>query len=150
MIIPDISDYLLILKFGQPLIFGGPIHPPMLGALYEVSKIFLSEKLKKLQEDLQKKISLRNELLIQNQIPVVGPSNSPLTFLEIGSHVQVGHLFRRLFEEGLFVNPALFPVVGRHHNGIRFTTTLHQKDSDIEKLISRLKVHISDLVSANK
>ena len=52
----------------RPLIFSGPIQPPMLGAALASSELHLSDEIDPLQKDLHEKIALCNSLLFEKGI----------------------------------------------------------------------------------
>jgi 7-keto-8-aminopelargonate synthetase-like enzyme len=146
IILNDKTLYTQIRKFGQPLIFSGPLQPPLLGTCLAASDIFLSSEITMLQEKLLKKIRYRNELFKEYGLPVHGPQETPISFVCIGNHKRVGEIFYRLFQDGYFVNCAIFPVVSVNRNGIRFTTTVHQSDEDIASFLKCLSKHIRDVL----
>lgn len=124
-----------IRKFGPTMIFSGPIQPAVLGASIASAGIHLSPEILVLQENLSERISYRNLLIEKYNLPSVGISITPISFIQVGDHIAAGKLFARLKASGFYVNWAGFPAVSNNRSGIRFTITRHHTLGDIERLI---------------
>ncbi len=124
---------------GSPLVFGGPIPPPILGASIASADIHLSDELPGLQQDLDRRIKFVNAFSHSIGLPLAGFDETPLWFLEVGASKKVLHGLSMMKTAGFFVNGAVFPVVPRGHAGLRFTVTNYNPLSQIEAMLVELK-----------
>lgn len=123
---------------GAPLIFGGPLPPPVLGASIASADIHLSDDLIGLKEQLNQRIRFVNDFSRQIGLPLAGRDHTPLWFLEVGASKHVLEMLSRMKEQGFFLNGAVFPVVPRGHGGLRFTVTNYNSMSQIEEMMIKL------------
>lgn len=123
---------------GSPLVFGGPIPPPMLGASIASADIHLSDELDALQADLDRRIKYVNAFSDSIGLPLAAFDNTPLWFLEVGASAKVLEGLSKMKTAGFFLNGAVFPVVPRGHGGLRFTVTNYNSFPQIEEMLTRL------------
>jgi len=123
---------------GSPLVFGGPIPPPMLGASIASADIHLSDELAVLQGELDRKIKFVNAFSDSIGLPLAAFDNTPLWFLEVGASKKVLEGLSKMKTAGFFLNGAVFPVVPRGHGGLRFTVTNYNSLSQIEAMLVQL------------
>jgi 7-keto-8-aminopelargonate synthetase-like enzyme len=123
---------------GSPLVFGGPIPPPMLGASIASADIHLSDELAALQGELDRKIKFVNAFSDSIGLPLAAFDNTPLWFLEVGASKKVLEGLSKMKTAGFFLNGAVFPVVPRGHGGLRFTVTNYNSLSQIEAMLVQL------------
>ncbi|MEX0796484.1 MAG: aminotransferase class I/II-fold pyridoxal phosphate-dependent enzyme [Acidimicrobiia bacterium] len=124
---------------GSPLVFGGPIPPPMLGASIASADIHLSEELPGLQQQLDRRIKFVNAFSDSIGLPLAAFDETPLWFIEVGASKKVLEGLSMMKTAGFFVNGAVFPVVPRNHGGLRFTVTNYNPLSQIEAMLVELK-----------
>jgi 7-keto-8-aminopelargonate synthetase-like enzyme len=134
---------------GGPMIFSGPIQPPMLGAAIASAHIHLSSEINRLQAELQDRITLCNRLLKIYEIPVACSSQSPIFYIKVGHPHIAGDMAKCLLDEGFYTNHAVYPAVSRRKSGIRFTLTRHLSFEDIHNLISTVARILPTFVQAN-
>jgi 7-keto-8-aminopelargonate synthetase-like enzyme len=134
---------------GGPMIFSGPIQPPMLGAALASARIHLSPELEQRQTALREKISLCTELLRDSALPLACAELTPIRYLKLGLPRVAAEVARRLLDEGFYVNLAIFPAVPMKQAGVRFTLTLHHQPADIRALADALARHIPDVLAAS-
>lgn len=127
---------------GGPMIFSGPIQPPMLGAALASARVHLSDEIASRQAGLRERIQLCNQLLAARELPIVSPSEAPIRFIGLGLPRVVYNMVARLQEDGLFTNTATFPAVPMGRSGLRFALTLHHTPEDIERLVNSLAHHL--------
>ena len=123
---------------GSPLVFGGPIPPPMLGASIASADIHLSDELAALQGELDRKIKFVNAFSDSIGLPLAAFDNTPLWFLEVGASKKVLEGLSKMKTAGFFLNGAVFPVVPRGHGGLRFAVTNYNSLSQIEAMLVQL------------
>ncbi|MDH3464157.1 MAG: aminotransferase class I/II-fold pyridoxal phosphate-dependent enzyme, partial [Acidimicrobiia bacterium] len=130
------ADLLKVIRLaGSPLVFGGPIPPPMLGASIAAADIHLSDDHPRLQGELNRRISLVNEFSEEIGLPLAVREHNPIWYLEIGSFGNTFAAAESMRKAGFYVNPAVFPVVARGHGGIRFTVTNYHSIPQIEEML---------------
>lgn len=133
------DDFAEIIRLtGSPLVFGGPIPPPILGASVASADIHLSDEHPQLQSELNERISFVNQFTDEIGLPLLAKDHTPLWFTELGSFRHTFEAADRMRERGYFVNPAVFPVVPRGHGGIRFTVTRYNSLAQIESMLGAL------------
>ncbi|MGF1617091.1 MAG: aminotransferase class I/II-fold pyridoxal phosphate-dependent enzyme [Acidimicrobiia bacterium] len=124
---------------GSPLVFGGPIPPPILGASIASADIHLSDELPGLQQQLDRRIKFINAFSDSIGLPLASFAETPLWFVEVGASKKVLEGLSMMRTAGFFVNGAVFPVVPRGHGGLRFTVTNYNSLSQIEAMLVALK-----------
>jgi len=142
IVCPNAAWVRRIFTCGGPLIFGGPIAPPLLGAALASAEIHLSPELPAMQAELRERVLLCNERLRAHGLPVASTSEAPVRFVCAGSARVAQQTARALLDDGFFTNVALFPAVERGRAGIRFTLTRQHRREDIEQLVAALDRHL--------
>lgn len=133
---PDLTEIIDIT--GGPMVFGGPIPPPILGASIASADIHLSDELPQLQGELLERVRFVNEFSDQIGLPLAGREETPLFFVEIGPVLSTISSATSMLKKGFFLNPAVFPVVPRNKGGLRFTVTRYNTLSQIEEMLTTL------------
>lgn len=123
---------------GSPLVFGGPIPPPTLGASIASAEIHLSSGLLQLQRDLGDRIRFVNEFSVEIGLPLMVREHNPLWFMEVGDFGDSFALAEQMKASGFYLNPAVFPAVPRGHGGVRFTVTNYNSLTQIEDMLTCL------------
>jgi 7-keto-8-aminopelargonate synthetase-like enzyme len=136
---PNIDFIDMVNLTGSPLVFGGPIPPPMLGASIASADIHLSEELTGLQQDLDRRIKFVNAFSDSIGLPLASFDETPLWFIEVGASKNVLEGLSMMKTAGFFLNGAVFPVVPRNRGGLRFTVTNYNAISQIEAMLIELK-----------
>ncbi|MGZ5011972.1 MAG: aminotransferase class I/II-fold pyridoxal phosphate-dependent enzyme [Methylobacter sp.] len=138
LIFPNERMHRNVKNCGGPMIFSGPIQPPMLGAAIASARIHLSSEINRLQIELQDRIALCNRLLKIYEIPIACSSQSPIFYIKVGHPYLAGDMAKYLLDEGFYTNHAIYPAVSRRKSGIRFTITRHLSFEDIYGLVSAI------------
>jgi 7-keto-8-aminopelargonate synthetase-like enzyme len=149
LIFPTAEMKRRVQTLGGPMIFSGPIQPPMLGAALASARIHLSPELEQRQAALRDKISLCTELLSEFCLPLACAELTPIRYLTLGLPRVAADVVARLLDDGFYVNLAIFPAVPMKQAGVRFTLTLHHQPSDIRALVEALARHIPEVLAAN-
>jgi 7-keto-8-aminopelargonate synthetase-like enzyme len=134
---------------GGPMIFSGPIQPPMLGAALASARIHLSPELEQRQAALRDRISLCTDLLREFCLPLACAEPTPIRYLTLGLPRVAADVTARLIDDGFYVNLAIFPAVPMKQAGVRFTLSLHHEPADIRALVEALAQHIPDVLASN-
>lgn len=138
LVFPDAESRRKVRTCGGPMIFSGPVQPPMLGAAIASARIHLSDEIYSLQEALKERIELWNHLAFAYNLPQVAADATPIRFVKVGSNNAAYAVMKRLQAEGFYTNVSVFPIVPRQHAGIRLALTLHQTPTDIAQLAESL------------
>lgn len=138
LIFPNEQMQRQVRNCGGPMIFSGPIQPPMLGAALASARIHLSPEINRLQIELQQRIALCNRLLKEHDLPLASTSQSPIFYIKLGLPHVAGQMAERLLHEGFYTNHAVYPAVSRRQSGIRFTLTRHHTAQDIRALVEAI------------
>ncbi len=138
LVFPNAEDAASVRRGGGPMVFSGPIQPPMLGAAVASAKIHLSPELAVLQKELDSRfrlvISLANEL----GVPLADETLSPIFFVRCGKPEITFEMSRALRKRNFCVCAVSYPIVPREQSGIRFTISSHNTPDDIERLLHTL------------
>ena len=132
---------------GGPMIFSGPVQPPMLGASLASAKIHLAPGFQDKQEALMLRILYCNQLLKEYNLPVGSLDISPIRFIRLGTPEATALMFQKLFAEGFYANFAAFPAVPLRKAGIRFTLTTHLSTEDILRFVEVLSKNYDPVTS---
>jgi 7-keto-8-aminopelargonate synthetase-like enzyme len=131
LVFPESAPRDRVRKAGLPLIFSGPIQPPMLGAALASARIHLSSEIEGLQEELRRKISFANRTARELDLPLVRDTEVPIRYVGTCLGAAALDMVAKLLDRGICVNPATFPAVGSRRAGARFTITRHQTEENI-------------------
>lgn len=123
---------------GGPMVFGGPLPPPVLGASIVAADIHLSDELPGLQAELMERIRFVAEHSSRIGLPLGSKELTPLWWVEIGPVMSTASVVSSLLNEGFFVNGAVFPAVPRGRGGVRFTVTRYNSLAQIESMLDLL------------
>ncbi|HET9519320.1 MAG TPA: hypothetical protein VFO77_16475 [Actinoplanes sp.] len=135
---PDAQTRRRVFTVGGPLIFSGPVQPPMLGAVLASVRLHLSVEVATRQVRLTETIRLFNRLAAEHGLPVVSPSEAPIRCVGAGRPEVAYNLVGRLRDAGIFVDTATFPAVAAKRSGARIALTAHHTDDDIAQLVDAL------------
>jgi 7-keto-8-aminopelargonate synthetase-like enzyme len=142
LVFPNAEWRRRVRTLGGPMVFSGPVPPPVLGSAIVSARIHLSDELLRLQEHLRERVAFCNELLRLHGLPFASESGVPVRFVGTSLPSVAQALGCRLMEEGFYTNAALFPAVPMKGAGIRFTLTLHQSLDDIRQLVEAFARHL--------
>ncbi len=141
LVFPDAETRRKVRTCGGPLLFSGPIQPPMLGAAIASARLHLSDEIEQLQKRLRARIDFCHAQLCQTGLPILSTGESPVQFVGMGLTRVAQTMTRRLIDEGFYVNVGQFPAVSMKGAGVRFTLTLHQTEDDIRALVDAISHH---------
>lgn len=127
---------------GGPMIFCGPLQPPMLGAALASMRIHLSPEIHGLQQSLRQRILCFNEMAEKLRLPLLDTGVVPIRFLGAGPHTVSYNMVRRLMGEGFYTNFTCFPAVPMKRSGVRITLTNHQSLEDVRRLAEAMAHHL--------
>jgi 7-keto-8-aminopelargonate synthetase-like enzyme len=139
---PDEEMRRRVFTCGGPMIFSGPVQPPMLGGLLASARLHMTQEVEDRQQLLLDRIRLFNKLAEEEGLPLVSPSEAPIRFIGAGVTHVAYRLTERLRDEGLYINTAIFPAVPAKRCGARVTITAHHSDEDVRAVVEALAEHL--------
>jgi 7-keto-8-aminopelargonate synthetase-like enzyme len=139
---PDAESRRLVATVGGPLIFSGPVQPPMLGAILASARLHRTPEIAALQELLTSRIQLFNRLASRARLPLVSESEAPIRYVGAGVASVAYRLTERLRGAGFFVNTAAFPAVPAKRCGVRLTLSARHTETDIAGVVAALADHL--------
>jgi 7-keto-8-aminopelargonate synthetase-like enzyme len=142
LIFPNTELRRRVRTLGGPMLFSGPIQPPMLGAALASAKIHLSPEIELRQAALRERIELFDELMAEFCIPTATTDVTPIRYVPLGLPRVAHDVIEHLMEDGFYTNLGTFPAVPMKHAGVRMTITLHQTHDDIRALAESLARHV--------
>ena len=131
---------------GGPMIFTGPIQPPILAAAVASAQIHLSDEIEHLQGELRDRVLYANQLAGELGLPFANYCEVPIRFIALGKLPIALEMTEHLLARGLLVNAAVFPAVPAKKCGVRFTITRHQRLTDIRLLLETVAEHLPKLL----
>src|SRR3970282_1983364 len=130
-----------IKNFGGPLTFSAQLEPASVAAAIASADIHLSNEITSLQSDLSEKIEYFKSLLEKTTLPMIDLNNSPVFFLGTAMPLTAYKMVQRLFNDGFYVNPAIYPAVPIKNTGIRITLSRHNQKEEIKVLVEAMDFH---------
>jgi len=140
--LPDAETHGRVLRVGGPMIFSGPVQPPMLGAILASARLHLSPEVAGRQQVLRDRIRLFNRLAEEAGLPVTSPSESPIRCIGAGVPRVAYRLVERLRSAGYHVNTASFPAVPARRSGARLALTAMHSEDDVAGVVAALAEHL--------
>jgi 7-keto-8-aminopelargonate synthetase-like enzyme len=132
------EDRLRVRRCGGPLLFSGPLQPPLLGAAVASAELHLRPDFAALQQSLVERIELAHRLATELGVRFVAKDRTPIVCVRCPSTSVAYALASGMREQGIYVCISAFPAVPRNQSGIRFTLSLHNTKEDIERLMHAL------------
>ncbi len=136
---PDEESRRWVFTVGSPLIFSGPVQPPMLGAALASARLHLSGGADPRRDHLQRLITLFNNRAGERGLPLVSPSQAPIRCVAAGLPRVAYNVVGRLHEAGWFVDTALYPAVPAKRWGIRISLNAHLSEADVIGLVDAIE-----------
>lgn len=149
LVLPDEATRRRVRYTAGPLLFTGPLQPPMLGAALASARIHATPELGRLQAELQGRIEHANARCRELGLPLLFPHERvPIRFIGLGPRTASVAMAAHLKERGLLASCALFPAVPAHQTGIRFTLTRHHTLEDVDRLLEEIARFLPHALSA--
>jgi 7-keto-8-aminopelargonate synthetase-like enzyme len=135
---PDDAMRQKVFTVGAPLIFSGPVQPPMLGAVAASVRLHLTDAVADRRTRLMRLIDLFNGLANERGLPLVSLSRAPIRCVGVGTPAVAYRLTGLLREEGYFIDTATYPAVPAKRSGARITLTAHHTEQDVAGLVDAI------------
>ena len=139
---PDEETRRRVLHLGGPLIFSGPVQPPMLGAILASAQLHRTPEVAARQALLRERIRSFNRLAAEAGLPVVSESEAPIRCVGAGLTPVAYRLTALMRRSGFHVNTASLPAVPAKRSGVRLSLTAHHTERDVERVVSALAEHL--------
>src|SRR5689334_10991572 len=111
LVFPDAELRRKVRTVGGPMIFSGPVQPPMLGAALASARIHLSDELPLRQAALRERIELFDELVEEFCLPTATRDVTPIRYLPLGLPRVAHDAVASVLADGYFTNLGTFPAV---------------------------------------
>jgi len=133
-------------RCGGPMLFSGPLQPPLLGAAVASARLHLTQELGGLQRALVERIDHALALASERGMRFASSDRTPIFFVRCGASANAFSVAGALRRQGIYTCVSVFPAVPQNQAGVRFTLSLHNTPEDIERLIDALAAETSRLV----
>jgi 7-keto-8-aminopelargonate synthetase-like enzyme len=127
---------------GGPLLFSGPIQPPMLGAALASARLHLTDEIVALQASLRDRVLHANRVFRAAGLPLLVENDVPIRFIRLGLPRVANVVAQAMGKDGFYVNVSMFPTVPMRRAGIRISINANHSLEDINRLTERLAHHI--------
>ena len=138
VLLPDEQMRGRVLRIGGPMIFSGPVQPPMVGAVLASARLHLSPEVAARQALLLDRIRLFNRLADEAGLPMTSPSEAPIRCVGAGVPRVAYRLTERMRGAGFHVNTATFPAVPARRSGARIALNAHLTEDDVAGVVAAL------------
>jgi 7-keto-8-aminopelargonate synthetase-like enzyme len=132
-------------RCGGPMMFSGPVPPPMLGAALASAELQLRPELAALQAELRGRIELVVSTAKDLDLPLSNEDLTPIFFTRCGASSAAFSVAQTLQAQGIYACASAFPAVPQNQAGIRFTVSLHNTPEDIKALLELLSSEVTRL-----
>ena len=121
-----------------PVVFSGPLQPPMLGAALASARVHCSPEIVERQADLRARVELCNELARTLDLPLLVLNESPIFFFRCGLPRVAYAAAEQLLERDIYVTVSMYPSVPMQTAGIRLSLTTEHSLAEIERVLQAL------------
>jgi 7-keto-8-aminopelargonate synthetase-like enzyme len=148
LVLPDDELRSKIRRCGGPMMFSGPMQPPMLGAAAASAELHLTPEFESLQANLRERIDLVVSTARTLELPLASDDRTPIFFVRCGASSAAFGLARTLQSGGVYACASAFPAVPQNQAGIRFTVSLHNTPEDVRLFLGLLATEVRRMRSA--
>ena len=135
-----LTEYLR--TFVRPRMFSGAIPPPIVAGLLRALAIVTDEP--ELRAKLWRNVTLMHERLREVGVDT-GHSDSQIIPIMIGDEATAFAVTEDLFDQGVYINPIVYPAVAKNRSRLRMAVTAGHSEAEIEQgariMISVLRKH---------
>lgn len=150
MVFPTAQMRQRVMDCGGPMVFSGPVQPPMLGAAVASAKLHLSDEIYTHQEALAERTRLVNRRMRELSLPLLVENEAPIFFVRMGLPRVAFRVVQRLMDEGYFINASVYPTVPMKRAGVRFAVTSAHRLEDIEGALSAMARIVPEVLDEEK
>ena len=146
--LPSQSMRTQIRRCGGPMLFSGPIQPPMLGAAVASARLHLDAAFPQLQAELDERIAAAKEAIARFELPVVTTDSTPIFMVQFEAQRAAQRAILELRERGAYCCLSTFPAVPMDRPSLRFTVSRHNSVADIREFVAELAEVVADRAEA--
>merc|ERR1719343_129785 len=139
----------LVKKLGGPMIFTGPIQPPMLGVACASAEWHLSPALKERQTELNHIIDHCNTAIDKYNLPQFERNGSPIFFIPVGQAEMASEIVKRVKNDGYYINWTAYPAVPKNKAGLRFMMNYHLSSENVDNMLKSIRKHYKNILIEN-
>lgn len=136
--LPNRSLVTRIRRCGGPMLFSGPIQPPMLGAAVGSARLHVSGEFPALQADLGARLQRCREVMEGTKLGTGPGPTSPIFQVQCDSPRVAFRVAELMKSRGYYCCVCVFPAVPVNRPGLRFTMTRHNDLTDIAPFVAAL------------
>lgn len=125
-------------RCGGPMLFSGPIQPPMLGAALASAELHLEESFGQLQGELALRIRTAQSAIEKFELRVANRAHTPIFMVHFEAPSQLHRALKTLRARGYYCCLSTFPAVPLDKPSLRFTVSRHNALSDISTFVEEL------------
>src|SRR5690606_27112938 len=137
----DAEMHRSIKNIGGPLTFSAPLEPSSGAAAAASPEMHVTEEIYELQHRLKRNVDLFASTLQYYGLAVVSDGKTPVFYIATAMPDTAYNMVRRLYHDGFFVNPGIFPAVPLTNAGLRITISNHNNERQIIDLAAALHHH---------
>ena len=139
-----------IRRAGGPMLFSGPIQPPMLGAAVASAALHLSPEFAGMQAELSERILTAERGIEEHGLRVANRDRTPIFMVQFESPKSLYDALDAIKARGYYCCISTFPAVPMDKPSLRFTVSRHNSLAGIREFIADLAaiVHGGREVSA--
>ena len=141
LVFPDPGLRRQVMDCGGPMVFSGPIQPPMLGAAVASARLHLSDEIIEHQAVLAGRCAHVNARMDALGLPLLVKNEAPIFFVRAGLPRVAFAVAERMMADGIYVNTATFPAVPMRRAGIRFAVTSLHSEDELDRALGLLARH---------
>jgi len=139
-----------IRRCGDPMLFSGPIQPPVLGAAVGSARLHLRPEFAALTAELHERLTLALHASQRVGLELVTPARSPIFQAQCDSPRIAFEVAERMRERGFYCCICVFPAVPMNRPGIRFTMTRHNEPEDVVAFMTALAETVAEVHGSTK
>ena len=142
--LPSQSMRTQIRRCGGPMLYSGPIQPPILGAAVASARLQLDAAFPELQAELDERIAAAKEAIARFGLPVVTTDSTPIFMVQFEAQRAAQRAILELRERGAYCCLSTFPAVPMDRPSLRFTVSRHNSIADIREFVAELAEVVAD------
>ena len=127
-----------IRRCGGPMLFSGPIQPPMLGAAVASAQLHLDGVFSSLQAELEERMTAAEDALARLNVPVATADRTPIFMVQFESLRAAQRAVRELRQRDYYCCLSTFPAVPMDKPSLRFTVSRHNSVAEITDFVAQL------------
>jgi 7-keto-8-aminopelargonate synthetase-like enzyme len=125
-------------RCGSPMLFSGPIQPPMLGAAVASAELHLDPLFAAMQDELQQRILVAEQAIAQHGLRVANNARTPIFMVQFEAPKALHRALHAMRERGYYCCLSTFPAVPLDKPSLRFTVSRHNALDEITRFIEQL------------